>query len=517
MNIRDLLSGNSPVSRLSPISINSASSDSLPDANTIGADLIDHKYDAEWDAGKSDDPPVSFEFHNTSFDSFSHDEVDGDEVFPPPSKKRRGRPPKAPVAAPSGSVPPTAKAGPGHPKKQRQPVEVSDEEVEPPVPTFDIAMHVIMPVVPIAGGRRGKLKSSVSKGDVMTFGPIPLPYSIEWEPFLDAIAESVGCKTLERLQVPSFKWKPSTPLNAPTLGLCTPANLVAKINEIRKTKAASRKYLILQMKPPLTEVERPVGLPWQTSSASGQQNSHAGRSQALPWSADNHQGSDNEGAVEPEKGTYDQAIQAIVARLQDLYKPGTCSLHHDMICFHHKASNQHFDLAMRARSVQWATKIHTGELDNTRIPLGIAFFDSKHIIKQKSAPIPPNLPSIPVQSFPPNQFYPYPSFPGYPPPIPFSANEPVTPNVSKRRREPSPESSPIHGDNGDATEMSVQEFCTQFKLNQDTCALLINMEWSVDYPPKRVTPAGWEKAGFTEIGWARVLKAYKHYLLTKHL
>ncbi|KAJ7596156.1 hypothetical protein C8J56DRAFT_1043250 [Mycena floridula] len=88
MNIRDLLLGNSPVSRLSPISINSASSDLLPDANTIGADLIDHKYDAEWDAWKSDDPPVSFEFHNTSFDSFSHDEVDGDEDFP--HHRRRG-------------------------------------------------------------------------------------------------------------------------------------------------------------------------------------------------------------------------------------------------------------------------------------------------------------------------------------------------------------------------------------------------------------------------------------------
>ncbi|KAJ7593093.1 hypothetical protein C8J56DRAFT_1045524 [Mycena floridula] len=274
------------------------------------------------------------------------------------------------------------------------------------------------------------------------------------------------------------------------------------------------------MKPPLNEAEHPVGLLWQAAEVSGRQNAYAGGSQAVPWSADSHQGSDTDSAaIGEQQGTYAQDIQAIVARLQEAYRAGQCSLHPNTICFPHKASNQHFDLGFRARAVQWASKIRSGELDDTRIPLGVAFFSASHAIKKQKPraiePTPgPSFPS-PYGTMPSPYFSPYGGFPGYQPGFPsFNPdNHPITSTIpSKRCRESSPDmlmsSSPPRGDE---TDMSVEDFCAKYKLDQDTCTHLIKLHWSVDYPPKCVSSDRWEKVGFTEISWNRVLKAYKCY------
>ena len=40
----------------------------------------------------------------------------------------------------------------------------------------------------------------------------------------------------------------------------------------------------------------------------------------------------------------DDALELIVKRLSDKYSPGLCSLHPNLSCFHHCASNLHFNL-----------------------------------------------------------------------------------------------------------------------------------------------------------------------------
>ncbi|KAJ7593092.1 hypothetical protein C8J56DRAFT_1045523 [Mycena floridula] len=278
MNIQDILSNSSPLHHhpyrapSQAISISSASSDSLPSPNDVGAEFYDNppQYSAEWEyhTVEPKEPLAGLEFHHHSSDSFR--QAVGEDFSlagAPPAKRPRGRPPKpkavraetpsSPSPNISTKVKLSAKKCLGRPPKLKPPrvetpsspsshistkvkasrakaavIDIEADEEPQAVPTFDIAMHVLMPVIaPTAW--KGKNRGAAVKPELLTFGPIALSYSIDWDDFLSAITAEVGCKTANRLQVSSFRWKPSTPMNAPTLGLCTPANLAAFINDVR--------------------------------------------------------------------------------------------------------------------------------------------------------------------------------------------------------------------------------------------------------------------------------------------
>src|SRR5216684_6607740 len=55
----------------------------------------------------------------------------------------------------------------------------------------------------------------------------------------------------------------------------------------------------------------------------------------------------------------DDALEEIVVKLTDKYPPGLCPLHSNLPCFHHCASDLHFNLN-RPRLLVWAQAIKLG-------------------------------------------------------------------------------------------------------------------------------------------------------------
>ena len=59
---------------------------------------------------------------------------------------------------------------------------------------------------------------------------------------------------------------------------------------------------------------------------------------------------------EAKRARYDDQLEEIAASLAAKYPPGRCPTHADLPCFHHRASDLHFELT-RPRLLVWASGI----------------------------------------------------------------------------------------------------------------------------------------------------------------
>ena len=53
----------------------------------------------------------------------------------------------------------------------------------------------------------------------------------------------------------------------------------------------------------------------------------------------------------------DDELEDLISKIQKKYKAGTCKQHPDLECFHHHATDLHFDLRETARVASWANHI----------------------------------------------------------------------------------------------------------------------------------------------------------------
>jgi hypothetical protein len=97
----------------------------------------------------------------------------------------------------------------------------------------------------------------------------------------------------------------------------------------------------------------------------------------------------------------DDNLNRIAADLMEKYPPGTCPTHPSIVCFHHRPSNQHFEID-RQRSLVWAAAIRKGDTTMDKIPITSNLFKAEHALKRaepkakETSGNPPNSPTAPA-------------------------------------------------------------------------------------------------------------------------
>jgi hypothetical protein len=212
-----------------------------------------------------------------------------------------------------------------------------------------------------------------------------------------------------------------------------------------------------------------------------------------------------------------------------------------MSCFHHHASNLHFELTC-PRLLIWATAIKNGTASFEKIPISSNLFKAEHTLKRskKSEPVtatPPTpapatpTPATPTASaavtqvpghFPMNPFVFLGGY-GMVPPFgmmpnmlaimyqqnPFHGLQTPMPTrpgyLSRKETSPDPPSSPIHA------PCDVATFCRDYGLNEADEAGLENLGFKTRDDLNTVMKEEYTQAGFRALLWRRVLKAYKRF------
>jgi hypothetical protein len=235
----------------------------------------------------------------------------------------------------------------------------------------------------------------------------------------------------------------------------------------------------------------------------------------------------------------DDALEEIVAKLADKYTPGLCPLHPDLPCFHHRASDLHFNLD-RPRLLVWAQAIQQGHTTYEKVPILSPMFKASLALKRASknaintdtltASTPPamqlstpnlahtqgQMPIMPFANFPqypqvsfPQTYAPMHPFMGYGVPgMPYPSGNPLftagpsmfsMPTTTSR----SPPSSPPTAD------YSIAQFCEAYHLGEQAEVGLENLGFRFGDDLHVVTSKEYTEAGFKPLEWQRVLKAYK--------
>src|SRR6266576_1002173 len=232
----------------------------------------------------------------------------------------------------------------------------------------------------------------------------------------------------------------------------------------------------------------------------------------------------------------DDALEEIVAKLASKYPLGLCDCHPDLPCFHHHASNLHFNLDCPQLLV-WAQAIKSGSTSYKKVPMLSPMFKAllalKHASKsatktntttttnvlpamqpststQGQMPIMPfaNFPQYPQAMFPPM----YPQIPqspfmGYPPNMPypgipfFAASLSMVPMPTKALYS-LPSSPPT-------ANCSIAEFCELYNLGEQVEVGLEKLGFRFGDDLSTVTAEEYAEAGFKPLEWRRVLKAYR--------
>ncbi|KAJ7124081.1 hypothetical protein C8R43DRAFT_1031254 [Mycena crocata] len=417
--------------------------------------------------------------------------------------------------------------------KRSQPVHVAESQnAQAPesddVVDFEMVIHCAVPPKKPAG--RAKSRAKV---DPIPFGPMVVNTQMNWLGFLGVLARAMGTQ-VAFLDIGSFMWRWLKPANSPSLPIRDEAGFKSLIRQILSPpKNIPQMYIIIKMDPP---AKPPPG------SMPGSSRIDAVFDAA--FGADNDSDEDDQ----PKKLGFDDGLQELMDQISDKYPAGTCSVHPEIECFHHRPTNLHYELT-RTKKIVWAAAIRNNAATLTTIPSGSQHFNIKSALKSKKPT--PNIPirapeaGIPQTPAPPQPFtpqFPYyaspfgypstphmgypPAFPGYPPPHdfyqrggPMSQMSPWE-HTPRRRRErswdgsspprkrhnPDPPSSP--GVSGG----SVDDFCTQYPdLPAETRGFLLDMGFLIGDDISIVTEAHWTAAGLTLFGWNRVLKAYARY------
>ena len=363
----------------------------------------------------------------------------------------------------------------------------------------------------------------------MNIGPVNVSETIEWDPFLDVIANLLKAKP-ENLRVGTFEWKWLKPASSPWLPLQNSGGLVSML---KKVKTKTDAYIILRTHAP--EPDRTTAaLPWSQTLGD-----------APGGIADEEDRSDLEEGGPPKRVSIeneqcdvltqffvqqrlDDVLEQIVAKLEEKYPAGRCNIHPDLPCFHHRASNLHFNLD-RPRLLVWAQSIKAETATYEKVPIASPMFKAALALKRpsknaaemtKAAPATPapateaegpqmplpyaQFPQMPQTPFgmPPMMGYgmpfgnPYMQWPTMPP------QPPMTPCPRTSDEQPS---SPI------VPPCSVTDFCHQYELGVEAETGLEELGFVMGDDLKSVTEAQYVQAGFKPLAWQRVLKAYKKY------
>jgi len=116
---------------------------------------------------------------------------------------------------------------------------------------FELVMWAIKPVKAVMAVRHKKSKTA--KVEPITFGPADADTGIEWESFLEILADLLEMKPL-LLVVHSFEWRWLKPANSPWLPLRAPSAYESLIRQLRAPpKNVSGSYIIIRMEQPLQQ------------------------------------------------------------------------------------------------------------------------------------------------------------------------------------------------------------------------------------------------------------------------
>ena len=230
----------------------------------------------------------------------------------------------------------------------------------------------------------------------------------------------------------------------------------------------------------------------------------------------------------------DDALEEIVSNLEEKYPAGRCPLHPDLPCFHHRASDLHFNLD-RPRLLVWAQAIKAETATYEKVPIASPMFKASLALKRpskaavaaaKAAPAAPAVaaeaegpqahvpqPQVPYAPFPQMPFgmppvmgYGMPSMAFGNPFMPWPATPSMPPTTPRARRiSDDLPSSPI------AAPCSITDFCNQFELGEEAETGLEQLGFVMGDDLKAVTEAQYIQAGFKPLAWQRVLKAYRRY------
>ena len=127
-----------------------------------------------------------------------------------------------------------------------------------PEAVFELLITVTLPPKRV---RVNNKKTKTAKPEVINIGPINVNETIEWDPFLEVIANHLKTKP-ENLRVSTFEWKWLKPASSPWLPLQNNGGLASLLKKV-KTKADA--YIILRTHAP--EPDRTtVALPWNPTA-----------------------------------------------------------------------------------------------------------------------------------------------------------------------------------------------------------------------------------------------------------
>jgi hypothetical protein len=240
----------------------------------------------------------------------------------------------------------------------------------------------------------------------------------------------------------------------------------------------------------------------------------------------------------------DDALEEIVTKLMNKYAPGLCDRHPNLPCFHHRASDLHFNLD-RPRLLVWAQAIKAGSATYEKIPMLSPMFKASLALKRASRPdtdtastvtnVPPVMqPQPPIMPMPFTPFAQYPQafphmyapmagmapspFMGYGP-MPFAGSNPFfeagpssgvvsMPTTTVHR---SPPSSPP------TANCSIAEFCEVYNLGEQAELGLEKLGFRFGDDLSALGAEEYREAGFKPLEWRRVLKAYRKLKLDSRL
>ncbi|KAJ7831198.1 hypothetical protein B0H14DRAFT_3464204 [Mycena olivaceomarginata] len=427
----------------------------------------------------------------------------------------RTRPESPPIDPPAVSDPaPRRRVGRPRTRPEPPPIAISL--------TFELLIHVLLPDKVTRTSNR---KPKVVKQDPIKFGPTDVPTQIAWEPFLVMLAELVQT-VVPNLAVVSFEWHFLKPNNSAWLPLNSSKALSSMLKQIA-TKLAGKKdsssgYVVVRMQPPAKFKPQHPGP----------------RPLMLPVSMKMSTLMVTISARCKKKARIDDELESLVDELREKYPPGLCKVHPDILCFHHRVLDLHFELE-RPRLLVWSAQIRAGKADKDHAPMGSNLFKAEHAIKKskkpKAAPPIPAEPPNPAAAPPPpapqvqgvNPYAALPAgYPGYPymspymmPPMPNSYGG--IPNWPFNHDAPAPApragssrkvlDDDVRSSSPPIPDCGVHDFCTEYKLGLEAERGLEKLEFQIGDDLDSLPEAEWQKAGFTHLGWKRVLAAYAKY------
>ncbi|KAJ7133259.1 hypothetical protein C8R44DRAFT_870669 [Mycena epipterygia] len=337
----------------------------------------------------------------------------------------------------------------------------------------------------------------------------------------------------------SMEWRWIKPANSVFRPLQSEAGVTSLMNKIRDPPKNTALEIIVKMSEPVRRP--PTNTPWASVPGSNSGATAFDGAYDAAFGPDDNNSDDGEEEIE---------------KLQEMYKPGVCSLHPDVACFHNRLTNLHYELD-RSKSIVWAAAIKKGTASLITAPIGSNLFNAKSVIKKKGSlpdvAAPPVIPSTPTPHASQPQFpfwpssYPFqlpahgypPIHPmAYPPPFPnyqspgiygppsqtspwndspprrrrrrsYDGSSPPQPSTSKQRRSdraPDPLSSPaISGG-------SIENFLDQNPaLPAGTQSFLEELGFQIGDDLSLITADQWKAAYIPLFASARIIKAYNKY------